>query len=129
MSCFKEEKKISNEWHYENDCKDDSIRQKLDWMTNSKYTDLWFRTKMEKLKKQFSSEQSSQDCGYFSGHNISSPSLPSTPEGSEVACCDECCDHTITHEGSCRVNRFNSSISLLMKRSDHPTLTQMLKVN
>ncbi|XP_067215566.1 gametogenetin-binding protein 2-like isoform X2 [Linepithema humile] len=121
-SC-KEGKKISDsEWHYENNCKD-SVRQKLDWITKSKYADLWFLTRMG-IKKHFSSEQSSQDYGYSSEHNISSSSLPSTPEGSEVAC-NECCDH----EGSCHVklNHSSSSIYLLMEGSGYPTLTQMLK--
>lgn len=65
-----------------------------------------------------------QDCGYFSGHNISSSSLPSTPEGSEVACNDECCDH----ERAChdKLNHSNPSISLLQEGG--LTLSQMLKV-
>lgn len=64
-----------------------------------------------------------QDCGYFSGHNISSSSLPSTPEGSEVACNDECCDH----ERAChdKLNHSNPSISLLQEGG--LTLSQMLK--
>lgn len=119
-SCKEGKKASDSEWNDEDNCKD-SVRQNLVW-TKSKYADLWLMTKM---KKHFSSEQSSQDCGYSSGHNISSSSLPSTPEGSEVACNDICCDH----EGSCgdKVNGSSCNISLLMERSNHPTLTQMLK--
>ncbi|XP_029161178.1 gametogenetin-binding protein 2-like [Nylanderia fulva] len=63
-----------------------------------------------------------QDCGYFSGHNVSSSSLPSTPEGSEVACNDECCNH----ERAChdKLNHSNPSISLL---EESGSLSQMLK--
>jgi len=95
---------------------------------NTKYT-MWIEMKkhfeMPERKNRSSSEQSSQDCGYSSEHNISSSSLPSTPEGSEVACNDEWCDH----EGTChdKLNHSNSSISLLQEKG--PTLTQMLKVN
>ena len=81
-------------------------------------------------KSRSSSEQSSQDCGYSSEHNISSSSLPSTPEGSEVACSDGCCNH----ERDChdirpseKLVHSNSSISLLKERGGGLTLTQMLE--
>lgn len=82
------------------------------------------RLEMSQKKIHSSSEHSSQDCGYSSGHNISSSSLPSTPEGSEVACNDECCNH----EGAChdKLNHSSPSISLLQEGG--LTLSQMLKV-
>lgn len=91
-----------------------------------------FELSMADRKSRSSSEQSSQDCGYSSEHNISSPSFPSTPEGSEVACSDGCCNH----EGDChdirtsdKLVHSNSSISLLKERGGGPTLTQMLEVS
>lgn len=100
------------------------------WITEpnkTKYT-MWIEMKKRfemSERKNPLSEQSSQDCGYSSEHNISSSSLPSTPEGSEVACNDEWCDH----EGAChdKFNHSSSSISLLQVGG--LTLTQMLKVN
>lgn len=98
------------------------------WITKpnkTKYT-MWIEMKkrfeMSERKNHSSSEQSSQDCGYFSGHNISSSSLPSTPEGSEVACNDECCHH----EGACKLDHSSPSIFLLQEGG--LTLSQMLMV-
>jgi len=87
------------------------------------------RFEMSKRKYHSSSEQSSQDCGYSSEHNISSSSLPSTPEGSEVACNDECCNHEgDCHETICdKLIHSNFSISLL--KEGGLTLTQMLEVS
>lgn len=120
------------QWRYDDNCKDSVTNELLDaWITEpgeTKYA-MWIEMKkhfdMPERKNHSSYEQSSQDCGYSSEHNISSSSLPSTPEGSEVACNDEWCDH----EGAChdKLNHSNSSISLLQERG--PTLTQMLKVN
>lgn len=122
--------------HSDDDCKDsrreeeeeededeDLIDRKRS--KSSKYN-MWIQvTSFTEKKKHHSSEQLSQDCGYSSEHNISSSSLPSTPEGSEVACNDECCNH----EGAChdKLNHSSSSISLLMDKG--PTLTQMLQVH
>lgn len=90
-----------------------------------------FKLSMSDKESRSYSEQSSQDCGYSSEHNISSSSLPSTPEGSEVACNDECCNHV----GDCHDLRLcdkfihsSSSISLLKERGGGLTLTQMLEV-
>lgn len=91
-----------------------------------------FELSISERKSRSSSEQSSQDCGYSSEHNISSSSLPSTPEGSEVACSDGCCNH----ERDChdvrppeKLVHSNSSISMLKKGGGGPTLTQMLEVS
>ncbi|XP_011690104.1 PREDICTED: gametogenetin-binding protein 2-like isoform X1 [Wasmannia auropunctata] len=129
-SCKKGEKIDESQWRYDDNCKDSMTNELVDaWITEpseTKYT-MWIEMKkrfeMPERKSHSSSEQSSQDCGYSSEHNISSSSLPSTPEGSEVACNDEWCDH----EGAChdKLNHSNSSISLLQERG--PTLTQMLK--
>ncbi|XP_018349697.1 PREDICTED: gametogenetin-binding protein 2-like isoform X1 [Trachymyrmex septentrionalis] len=129
-SCKEGEKIDENQWRYDDNCKDSMTNELVDaWITEpseNKYT-TWMvmkkRFEMSERKNHTSSEQSSQDCGYSSEHNISSSSLPSTPEGSEVACNDEWCDH----EGTChdKFNHSNSSISLLQKKG--PTLTQMLK--
>lgn len=120
------------QWRYDDNCKNSVTNELVDaWITEpgeTKYA-MWIEMKkhfdMPERKNHSSYEQSSQDCGYSSEHNISSSSLPSTPEGSEVACNDEWCDH----EGAChdKLNHSNSSISLLQERG--PTLTQMLKVN
>lgn len=98
---------------------------------------MWLETKkrfelsISERKSRSSSEQSSQDCGYSSEHNISSSSLPSTPEGSEVACSEGCCNH----ERDChdvrpsdKLVHSSSSISLLKERGGGLTLTQMLEV-
>lgn len=91
-----------------------------------------FELSISDRKSRSSSERSSQDCGYSSEHNISSSSLPSTPEGSEVACSDGCCNH----ERDChdirpsdKLVHSNSSISLLKERGGGLTLTQMLEVS
>jgi hypothetical protein len=138
--CFrsKELEKPEPQWHYnDNDSGKDSVSNELIdvWITKpskTKYT-MWIEMKkrfeMSKRKHHSSSEQSSQDCGYSSEHNISSSSLPSTPEGSEVACNDECCNH----EGDChdtlcdKLIHSNFTISLL--KEGGLTLTQMLEVS
>ncbi|XP_020293016.1 gametogenetin-binding protein 2-like isoform X3 [Pseudomyrmex gracilis] len=131
-SCKEGEKVNKNQYitrmtHSDDDCKDSRREEDLidSWerSKSSKYN-MWIQvTNFTEKKKHHSSEQSSQDCGYSSEHNISSSSLPSTPEGSEVACNDECCNH----EGAChdKLNHSSSSMSLLMDRG--LTLTQMLK--
>lgn len=125
-SCKDDEKVDESQWHYNDNCKN-SVTNELVWITEpneTKFT-MWIEMKKRfEIKQNHSlSEQSSQDCGYSSEHNISSSSLPSTPEGSEVACNDEWCDH----EGAChdKLNHSNSSIFLLQEGG--PTLTQMLK--
>ncbi|KMQ96750.1 gametogenetin-binding protein 2-like protein [Lasius niger] len=130
-SCKESEKVDKGQWHaYDEICKDSVTNELVDaWITKTnkaKYT-MWMEMKkrfeMSERKSHSSCEQSFQDCGYFSGHNISSSSLPSTPEGSEVACNDECCNH----EGAChdKLNHSSPSISLLQEGG--LTLSQMLK--
>ncbi|KAL6435221.1 hypothetical protein ACFW04_005356 [Cataglyphis niger] len=138
-SCKEVEKIDKDQWHvYDKDCKDSMTNELLNaWITKpskttrytvdkTRYT-MWIemtkRLEISKKKNHSSSEQSSQDCGYSSGHNISSSSLPSTPEGSEVACNDECCNH----DGTChdKLNHSSPSISLLQEGG--LTLSQMLK--
>ncbi|KAM0727514.1 Gametogenetin-binding protein 2-like [Formica fusca] len=139
-SCKEVEKIDEDQWHaYDKDCKDSVTTNEMllnAWITKpskarytvdkTRYT-MWIemkkRLEMSQKKSHSSSEHSSQDCGYSSGHNISSSSLPSTPEGSEVACNDECCNH----EGAChdKLNHSSPSISLLQEGG--LTLSQMLK--
>ncbi|XP_034946230.1 gametogenetin-binding protein 2-like [Chelonus insularis] len=69
-----------------------------------------------------------QDYGYLSEHNASSSSVPSTPEGSEVACSEGYC----SHEGECPDNRFfekpdHSMLGITLLREHGLTLTQMLE--
>lgn len=99
----------------------------------SKRCNMWiemkkrFELSISERKSRSSSEQSSQDCGYSSEHNISSSSLPSTPEGSEVACSDGCCNHERDIRPSDKLVHSSSSISLLKERGGGLTLTQMLE--
>ncbi|KAK2586730.1 hypothetical protein KPH14_011765 [Odynerus spinipes] len=132
------EKTEDEHWHNLDNCKDPMTKELVGaWIgePNKRYT-MWiemkkrFELSMADRKSRSSSEQSSQDCGYSSEHNISSSSFPSTPEGSEVACSDGCCNH----EGDChdirtsdKLVHSNSSISLLKERGGGPTLTQMLE--
>lgn len=96
----------------------------LKWMRVSKTRDLTSRA---------SSEPSSQDCGYSSEHNASNSSLPSSPEGSEVACSEACCGR---EREECRDSQLQdkfdnhsmSSVFLLRKHGSGPTLSQMLEV-
>lgn len=132
FSRSKESKKVDEgQWHvYDKNCKDSMTNELVDaWITKpstSKYT-MWIEMKKRfeiERKNHSSSEQSSQDCGYFSGHNISSSSLPSTPEGSEVACNDGCCNH----EGACQDKFDHSSPNIFLLQEGGLTLSQMLKV-
>lgn len=138
-SCKDLSEKIENHhWHNLEDCKDPTTKEIVDaWIGKpSKRCNMWiemkkrFELSISERKSRSSSEQSSQDCGYSSEHNISSSSLPSTPEGSEVACNDGCCNH----ERDCHDLRLSnklvhssSSISLLKERGGGLTLTQMLE--
>lgn len=127
-------------WHYPTEFSENSSKKFMAELMNehSNKLAIWLE-----MKKQYteavaalsngrsSSEQSSQDCGYSSEHNVSSSSLPSTPEGSEVACNDSCCNR----EGDCHDTRpseklahSSSSISLLSERGGGLTLMQMLEV-
>lgn len=121
-------------------CKNPSSQDLMDaWIHNPTKEYIWLEVEKhykDKLHEQqhqcrCSSEQLSQDCGYSSEHNISSSSIPSTPDGSEVACSDGCCNH----DGDCpelrqpdKFSRSTSSISLLRQHGGGITLTQMLEV-
>ncbi|XP_063972303.1 gametogenetin-binding protein 2-like [Diachasmimorpha longicaudata] len=101
----------------------ESTEDLLKWLKFSKLSEQASRASSEP-------SQSSQDCGYSSEHNGSSVSMPSTPEGSEVACSEGCCGH----EGDCQdtlgTNKLNHSISpllLLREQKFTPTLAQMLQ--
>ncbi|XP_043577879.1 gametogenetin-binding protein 2-like isoform X1 [Bombus pyrosoma] len=138
-SCKDLSEKIENDhWHNLGDYKDSMTKGIVDaWIGKpSKRCNMWiemkkrFELSISERKSRSSSEQSSQDCGYSSEHNISSSSLPSTPEGSEVACSDGCCNH----ERDChdirpseKLVHSSSSISLLKERGGGLTLTQMLE--
>lgn len=92
----------------------------------------WMRVnKTRNLTSRASSEPSSQDCGYSSEHNVSSSSMPSTPEGSEVACSEACCEREIEECQDTQHHKINdhpiSSVFLLKNHSSGPTLTQMLE--
>ncbi|XP_015121952.1 gametogenetin-binding protein 2-like [Diachasma alloeum] len=125
-SCAKNPKKL--EVHIEDEnctCPKDleCTEELLKWIKLSKLSDNGSRASSEP-------SQSSQDCGYSSEHNASSVSMPSTPEGSEVACSEGCCGH----EGDCQDNlgndKLNHSISpllLIREQKFTPTLTQMLQ--
>ncbi|XP_015604468.1 gametogenetin-binding protein 2-like isoform X2 [Cephus cinctus] len=133
------EKGKDGNWRVREICKDPTDEEIADaWMGRpSKRFTMWMEMKKRYemstcygINSRSSSEQSSQDCGYSSEHNISSSSLPSTPEGSEVACSEGCCNH----EGDCHDARStdklvhsNSSISLLRERGGGLTLMQMLE--
>lgn len=130
----------SSEWHDNDECKDiPSSEHLMDALmdTNKRYT-MWIEVKKRLNTKavnrigRSSSEHSSQDYGYSSEHNVSSSSLPSTPEGSEVACSDGCCNH----EGDCPESRLadkltpsDSSLCILREHGGGLTLTQMLEVS
>ncbi|XP_014487774.1 PREDICTED: gametogenetin-binding protein 2-like [Dinoponera quadriceps] len=139
-SCMNLDEKLNEvQWNYEDDCKDPMTKKLIDaWIakprTKSKY--MWiemrkrFKLSMSEGEGRSSSEQSSQDCGYSSEHNISSSSLPSTPDGSEIACNDACCKHSGDSNDlrSCdKLIHSISSISLLKKMGSGLTLTQMLE--
>lgn len=87
-----------------------------------------YRLKMIEKKCRKSSERSSQDCGYSSENNISSSSLPSTPEGSEVACSDICCNQENDLHSLHKLVHLHSSISIFKENGGGLTLTQMLEV-
>ena len=102
--------------------------------TNKQYT-VWIEVKKKANNKQSNrngrspSENSSRDCGYSSEHNVSSSSLPSTPEGSEVACCDNCCeDNCQNFRNAKQITNFNSSFCVLKEHGGALTLSQMLQV-
>ncbi|CAD1472364.1 unnamed protein product, partial [Heterotrigona itama] len=130
------EKIENNHWHNLEDCKDSMTKEIVDaWIGKPSKSNMWiemkkrFELSISERKSRSSSEQSSQDYGY-SSEQISSSSLPSTPEGSEVACSDGCCNH----ERDChdirpfdKLVHSNYSISLLKERGGGLTLTQMLE--
>lgn len=133
--CDLSEKIENDHWHNLEDCKHPMTKEIVDaWIGKpSKRCNMWiemkkrFELSISERKSRSSSEQSSQDCGYSSEHNISSSSLPSTPEGSEVACSDGCCNHERDIRPSDKLVHSSSSISLLKERGGGLTLTQMLE--
>ncbi|XP_076303596.1 gametogenetin-binding protein 2-like [Lasioglossum baleicum] len=131
------EKIEDDDWHSLEDCKHSMTKDIVHgWIGKPSKRYMWiemkkrFELSISERKSRSSSEQSSQDCGYSSEHNISSSSLPSTPEGSEVACSDGCCNHERDcHDirSSDKLVHSNSSISLLKEKGGGLTLTQMLE--
>ncbi|KAK1133649.1 hypothetical protein K0M31_011442 [Melipona bicolor] len=131
------EKIENNHWHNLEDCKDSMTKEIVDaWIGKpSKRCNMWIEMKKRfelsiSERKSSSSEQSSQDYGYSSEHNISSSSLPSTPEGSEIACSDGCCNHERDCHDIRPFDKFvhsSYSISLLKEKGGGLTLTQMLE--
>ncbi|XP_011503263.1 PREDICTED: gametogenetin-binding protein 2-like [Ceratosolen solmsi marchali] len=127
-----------NEWQNTNECTNSSSSDHLiDALmdTNKRYT-MWIEVKKRLNTKvinrncRSSSEYSSQDYGYSSEHNVSSSSLPSTPEGSELACADGCCNL----ESECsdvrptdKLIHLNPSLCILKKHGGGLTLSQMLE--
>ncbi|XP_058794088.1 gametogenetin-binding protein 2-like [Phymastichus coffea] len=129
---------VDSEWHDSNVYKDTSSSEHLmdDLMDSNKRYTMWIEVKKRLNTKTInrngrsSSEHSSQDYGYSSEHNVSSPSLPSTPEGSEVACSDGCCNH----EGECpdvrtadKLSNVDSNLCILREHGGGLTLSQMLE--
>lgn len=119
------EKRADGRWYLREGAKTPPQEEMLKWRDFSKR----YEVKAREFTNRAVSEPLSQDCGY-SSENISSSSIPSTPEGSEVACSEGCC----SHEGECPDNRLPDkyhhhsmfSLSLLGERG--PTLSQMLEV-
>ncbi|OXU28641.1 hypothetical protein TSAR_011605 [Trichomalopsis sarcophagae] len=137
-TCKTENSNNSNEWHNNDECTNPPSSEHLmdALMDNNKRYTMWIEvkkrlnTKVVNRNVRSSSEHSSQDYGYSSEHNVSSPSLPSTPEGSEVACSDSCCNHV----GDCpevksaeKLLHSDSSLSLLREHGGGITLSQMLE--
>lgn len=129
-----------SQWNYDK-CEDLTTKGLIDtWMpktlTKSKYT-MWIemrkRLKLSMFERQgrSNSEQSSQGRGCSSEPNISSSSLPSIPDSSEVACNDACYKHGEDRHDLRSCDKFihsNSSISLLKENGGGLTLMQMLEV-
>ena len=127
--------KVNNDEHK---CKDSALSEPLvETLTDTNGYTMWIEVKKRLNNKvvnrncRSSSEHSSQDYGYSSELNVSSSSLPSTPEGSEVACSDSCCNH----ESDCpdaksidKLYHLDSSLCLLKEHGGGPTLSQMLEV-
>lgn len=138
-TCKTENSNNGNEWHNNEECTNPpSSEHLMDALmdTNKRYT-MWIEvkkrlnTKVVNRNCRSSSEHSSQDYGYSSEHNVSSSSLPSTPEGSEVACSDSCCNHV----GDCpevksaeKLLHSDSSLCILREHGGGLTLSQMLEV-
>ncbi|KAG7188191.1 hypothetical protein KM043_017684 [Ampulex compressa] len=127
------DKSHNHDWRVEKDHKDPTITDLSDaWKPSEPYA-MWIQMKrrlemsMSDKICRSSSEQSSQDCGYSSEHNMSSSSLPSTPEGSEIACGEGCCDHDRGGGTSDKLVHSSSGISMLKELGGGPTLTQMLE--
>ncbi|CAG5087264.1 Similar to CG2182: Gametogenetin-binding protein 2-like (Drosophila melanogaster) [Cotesia congregata] len=125
-SCYEEffEKRDDGKWHLRQGGKTPPEEELLKWVDFNKRYEL----KLREIMSRASSEPS-QDCGYSSEHNVSSSSLPSTPEGSEVACSEGCC----SHDGDCPDNRpwdklDHSRLGVSLLGEQGLTLTQMLEV-
>ncbi|KAJ8686486.1 hypothetical protein QAD02_022280 [Eretmocerus hayati] len=129
---------LSNQWHDSQECKEspESDHMSDSLMDPSKRCTMWIEvkkrlnTKVMNRNCRSSSEHSSQDYGYSSEHNVSSSSLPSTPEGSEVACGDGCCNR----ENDCSEARVadknthsDPNLGVLRDHGGGLTLTQMLE--
>ncbi|KAH0560206.1 gametogenetin-binding protein 2-like [Cotesia glomerata] len=124
-SCYEEffEKRDDGKWHLRQGGKTLPEEDLLKWVDFNKRYEL----KLREIMSRASSEPS-QDCGYSSEHNVSSSSLPSTPEGSEVACSEGCC----SHDGDCPDNRpwdklDHSRLGVSLLGEQGLTLTQMLE--
>ena len=136
-TCKIENSSKSDEWQNSEECKNQPSSENLmDALmdTNKRYT-MWIEvkkrlnTKVVNRNCRSSSEHSSQDYGYSSEHNVSSSSLPSTPEGSEVAC-----DGSCSHDRDCpdtrdKLTHSDSSLCILREHGGGLTLSQMLEVS
>ncbi|XP_057321516.1 gametogenetin-binding protein 2-like [Microplitis mediator] len=124
-SCYEEffEKREDGKWYLREGGKTPPEAELLKWVDFNKR----YEIKLREIMSRASSEPS-QDCGYSSEHNVSSSSLLSTPEGSEVACSEGCC----SHEGDCPDNRpwdklDHSRLGVSLLGEQGLTLTQMLE--
>ncbi|KAK0178640.1 hypothetical protein PV327_007516 [Microctonus hyperodae] len=125
-SCCEEffEKRQDGRWYLREGGKTPPHDEMLKWLDFNKR----YEMKVREIISRASSEPSSHDCGYSSEHNVSNSSMPSSPEGSEVACSEGCC----SHEGECPENRLpdkldHSMLGISLLGEHGPTLTQMLE--
>ncbi|XP_014223104.1 gametogenetin-binding protein 2-like isoform X1 [Trichogramma pretiosum] len=134
-SCRADDSPNKNIWESSENCKEQEQHEDLiDGTFNSnKHDMMWIEVKKKITKSTYRnrctySENSSHDYGYSSEH-VSSSSLPSTPEGSEVACSDGCCnggDHPDIHAAN-KNNFSHDSLFPLIEHGRGPLLSQMLE--
>ncbi|XP_012277942.1 gametogenetin-binding protein 2-like isoform X2 [Orussus abietinus] len=136
---FLEKNKDDGQWYLRQEYRDIASKELMDafmgrpserflaWVESMNKTSKILPSENDERIECSSSERSSQDCGYSSEHNASCSSLPSTPEGSEVACSEDCCNHDsaiITEE---KLPHTGSRTSFSRDFGGGLSLTQMLE--